>query len=98
MPVAHFRSASVRGLRRRKIETATCPHPVVARLGDVPLALLLARAPLARREPQIGLDLVRALEAMRVVDGRRKGRSGDRAYAGRSAEPLHRLIALCEML
>jgi hypothetical protein len=32
IPVAHFRSASVRGLRRRRIETATCTSSLRIRL------------------------------------------------------------------
>jgi hypothetical protein len=32
MPVAHFRSASARGLRRRRIETATCTSSLRIRL------------------------------------------------------------------
>src|SRR5260370_32925840 len=62
--------------------------------GSRPVALLLARAPLARGEPEIGLHLVRALEAAWVIDGRGKGRGSDRADAGGGAEPLHRLLAL----
>ena len=63
-------------------------QPSVARLGDVPLVLPLARAPLARNQPKIALQLVRLAKAPRLIDHRHEGRRPHRSdQRGRLQKP-----------
>lgn len=58
-----------------------------ARLGDAPAVLALARARLARHQPEVGHHLGRVLGAARVAERDHEGRRGDRADAGRGHRP-----------
>src|SRR5216683_115209 len=94
------RSTGAGGVARAKIVSRwqQAPQAGIASLGDAPLALLLPRAQLAWCQSQIGFHLVSVLESVYVVDGRGERCGSDRPDAGRGAQPLHRFVALREML
>src|SRR5260370_32024082 len=95
-------STSVRGLRNRRIESATCTSKYRRR----PLPALVMR-PLCCFSPELislGLSpryastLVHPAESLRLVDGRGKRRRRYRPDATCAADPPDRLSALCPRL
>ena len=67
-------------------------------LGDWAAALGLARAVLAGHEAEVGFELMRVVEALRVVDRSDEGGRGDGADAGDRAQPRHAGILDGEVL
>jgi hypothetical protein len=64
----------------------------MAGLGDPPSVLALARAPLARHQPQIGLDLMGPREAPGVVERCHERGRRDRPHGGHGLQPLDALV------
>jgi hypothetical protein len=86
-------SATVSGSRRRRFESAAWIRSQRARaganLGDRAPALALAGVELARHQAEVGLDLMRVVETLRIlINFRDEGGGGDGPDAGNSGRRL----------